>query len=422
MVKKKALHIITPLLKVLGLLVFSLALGLGLGYFLVTYLNFDIVHREGTVSSEVSRPEVEEDSGKLPLIEDTPIKNIILFIGDGMGLGQIAATRYRYLGPEGRLSMERMPVTGLINTFAADHQLITDSGAGATALATGYKTDIGMIGVTPDGQRHKSIMEVLQERGFSTGLVTTSDITDATPGAFSSHVLSRKKKEEIVKQLIDSQVNLLVSGGETYHGKELEGEERISVIKYAQNNGFDVIHEKQEFFDTSENHILALFEGMAADKFADAVKFNEEAPALRECTAKAIDLLQKNTGGFFLMVEEEGIDSGSHINRIDFVTSHLKNFDDAVTVALDFALKNKQTLVLVLADHETGGLTLVKDNSSKNRIGVRWSTDGHTGQPVPLFAFGPHASAFTGVLDNTDVPKIIAELFGIDDFPPRSEK
>ena len=334
-----------------------------------------------------------------------------------MGLGQITATRYRYYGPNGRLNMERMPVTGLVNTFAAGDQLVTDSGAGATALATGHKTDIGMIGVTPDGQKHKSIMKVLQERGFSTGLVTTSDITDATPAAFSSHVSSRKKKQKIVKQLIDSKVNLLVSGGEAYHGKELEGRDRISVINYAQDNGYHVPLEKQEFLNSKEENILALFEGMASDKLDDAVRFNENTPTLSECTNKAIDFLNRKSSGFFLMVEEEGIDSGSHINRIDFVTSHLKNFDDAVAIALDFAMENRETLVLVLADHETGGLTLVKDNSTSDQIGVRWSTDGHTGQPVPLFAFGPHADAFTGVLDNTDVPKIIARLMGIHDFP-----
>lgn len=419
--RKKGNHFSGILLKVLGFLIFSVAIGAGVGYLMITFFNFDIVHRKGTTSSEVIQTPIDTDYSKLPLVEDKPIKNIILLIGDGMGLSQITATRYRYLGPQGSLYMERMPVTGLINTFAAHQSFITDSGAGATALSTGYKTEIGMIGVTPDGQTRQTILEALQEKGFATGLITTSDITDATPGAFASHVPSRKMKDEIVKDLIDSQINLLVSGGETYHGRELEGEEKTSVIKYAQNRGYSVVHEKQQFLNEDALHLLALFEGMASDKFSDTIAFNEQAPTLSECTDKAIALLQNNNG-FFLMVEEEGIDSGSHINRIDFVTSHLKNFDDAVAVALDFALQDKETLVLVLADHETGGLTLVKDNSDEHQIGVRWSTDGHTGQPVPLFAFGPHATAFTGILDNTDVPKIIAELMDIQGFPqPVSE-
>ncbi len=417
MARKKVSHFSRVVLKLLGFFIFSLAVGLGLGYLLITSLNFDVVHRKGTTSSPVLQTDTNAHQPKMPLIENEPIKNVILFIGDGMGLGQVTATRYRYYGPAGRLHMERMPVTGLLNTFAATDQWITDSGAGATALATGHKTDIGMIGVTPDGRKHKSIMAVLQEAGLSTGLITTSDITDATPAAFSSHVPSRKMKEEIAKQLIDSKINLLISGGETYHGKELEGEERISVMKYAQDKGYTVIHEKDDLINSTEPNIMALFEGMASDKFSEAITFNDATPTLRECTAKAIDLFKEKNEGFFLMIEEEGIDSGSHINRIDFVTSHLKNFDDAVAVALDFASKNKETLVLVLADHETGGLTLVKDNSTPDQIGVRWSTDGHTGQPVPLFAFGPHADAFTGVLDNTDLPKIIADLMGIQNFP-----
>ena len=405
--------------KILAFFLFSLAVGIGVGYLLITYLNFDIVHRKGTTSTKVllSEQNVIAKAEKLPFLPDTIIKNVIIFIGDGMGLNQITATRYRYHGPYGRLNMERMPVTGLVSTFAAGDALITDSGAGGTALSTGYKTGIGMVGVDQHGESRTSIMEAMKRDGYKTGLITTSDITDATPGAFSSHVSSRKMKLEIVRQLIESKVNVLVSGGETYHGQELEGEERISVIDFAEDVGYKVVNEEDAFFSADHEYVLALFEGMASDKLGDQIFFNEEAPTLAESTQKAISLLQSRAKGFILVVEEEGVDSGSHINRIDFVTSHLKNLDDAVNVGLEFALKDRQTLVLVVADHETGGLTLVKDNSSKETIGVRWSTDGHTGQPVPLFAFGPHAVAFTGLWDNTDFSRIIAELIGLHDFP-----
>lgn len=404
------------------LIIFIICTGIvaGIGYVLLQYLNFDIVHRKGTTNSRVSS-EMTSSKSKLPLIEEGKTKNVILFIGDGMGLGQITATRYRYFGPEGRLNMERMPVTGLINTFAAN-SLITDSGAGATAISTGFRTGIGMIGVTPDGETKVTIMEVLKSKGLSTGLVTSSDITDATPGAFSSHVSSRKMKNAIVKQLLESKVNILISGGDTFHGKDLEGEDRISVIEYARSQGYQVVNEKDEFLKSTAAHILALFEGMASDKLGDAIFFNSQAPTLSVCTQKALGLLSRDEDGFFLMVEEEGIDSGSHINRIDYVTSHLKNFDAAVGVGLDFATKNKETLVIVLADHETGGLTLVKDNSTSDQIGVRWSTDGHTGQPVPVFSFGPGAINFMGIMDNKDVPVKIAEVMKIDNFPDTGEK
>src|SRR5690606_900868 len=132
------------------------------------------------------------------------------------------------------------------------------------------------------------------------------------------------------------------------------------LIDFATDKGYKVVHKENEFYEAEDEHILALFEGMASDKLGDKIVFNEEAPTLAEGTDKAIKLLhnqaKQNKTGFFLMVEEEGVDSGSHINRIDFVTSHLKNLDDAIEVALDFAVKDRETLVLVLADHETGGL------------------------------------------------------------------
>lgn len=420
MITKKLKQYILSFFKWLTIFIVCTGLVTGLAYILLQYLNFDIVHRKGTTSSRIST-ETSSNKGKLPLIEEGKIKNIILFVGDGMGLGQITATRYRYLGPEGRLNMERMPVTGLINTFAAN-SLITDSGAGATAMSTGFRTGVGMIGVNQQGESKETILEILQANGLSTGLVTSSDITDATPGAFASHVSSRKMKTAIAKQLIDSKVNILVSGGETFHGKELEGEDRITVIQYALDQGYQVVNEKEEFLVSSENQILALFEGMASEKLEEAIYFNDDVPKLSTCTRKALELLSRDNDGFFLLVEEEGIDSGSHINRIDFVTSHLKNFDDAVAVGLDFATINKETLVIVLADHETGGLTLVKDNSTIDQIGVRWSTDGHTGQPVPIFAYGPGAINFMGIMDNKDIPVKIAELMQIDNFPDTGEK
>ena len=413
---KKIRAIFLRLFKLIGFFLFSLGAGIGLGYLILLYLNFDVVHRKGTSSSKVVHTDIAP-LYKLPIESDNTIQNIILFIGDGMGLNQITATRYRYYGPEGRLNIERMPVTGVVSTFAANGALITDSGAGGTALATGYKTDIGMVGMTPSGESRMSILEALQSKSWATGLVTTSDISDATPGAFASHVASRKKKLEIVKQLIEHKVNLLVSGGETFHGQELEGDERVSVIEYAQRNGYSVVNDKQEFFGSGDSLLLGLFEGMASDKLGNPIVFNEKAPTLEESTQKAISLLSRQEDHFFLMVEEEGVDSGSHINRIDYMTRHLKNLDDAVAVALDFAERDQHTLVLVMADHETGGLTLVNDNSDEDEIGVRWSTDGHTGQPIPLFAYGHHAMAFTGVWDNTDIARVIAQLLKLKDFP-----
>src|SRR5690606_5115379 len=150
--------ILKQFFKIIGFFLFSISAGLGLGYLIITYLNFDVVHRKGTNNTPVLSPSSDPAINKLGMSQDTAVKNIIVFIGDGMGLNQIMATRYRYYGPTGRLNMEKMPVTGLVYTFAANGSLVTDSGAGGTALATGYKSDIGMVGMTPDGKERKSIM------------------------------------------------------------------------------------------------------------------------------------------------------------------------------------------------------------------------------------------------------------------------
>lgn len=402
--------------RLLGFLTLSILCGGAIGYILLNFYDFDIVHRDSRHPSQVAVNYEGPHLSELPLLPDTTIKNVILFIGDGMGINQITAARYRYYGPNGRLNMERMPVTGLVSTFPAGEALITDSGAGATALATGRKTANGMISLAPDSVELLTIMEAMRDAGYATGLISTSDITDATPAAFASHVPSRKLKNIIARQLIDSRINFMVGGGETFHGSDMEGEEKVSAMQYANKNGYKIITDKGELLNTDAAYVLALFEGMASDMLEKEISFNANAPTLAESTRKAIDILREDEKGFILVVEEEGTDTGSHINRPDFLMRHLKNLDDAVKVALEFAKKNKKTLVLVTADHETGGLTFSSQGTTSESLGLHWSTSGHTGQPVPLFAFGPHAIAFTGVLDNTDIPKVIADKLGLDKF------
>jgi len=348
----------------------------------------------------------------LPLIKSgTKVKNVILFIGDGMGLSQIASARIKSLGVEGRLHMERMPVTGLLYTFS--NSLVTDSAAAVTALATGYRTNNGMLSISPDGQKLPTIIEVCKNKGLAAGLVATSAITHATPASFASHVKSRTAEQEIAVQLLENRVNVLLGGGKQFflpqssEGSKREDEQDL--IARAKGLGYAFVETKEEMLKVKAEYILGLFA-------AGALSSNPE-PSLAEMTQKAISILSKNKKGFFVMVEGSQIDWACHANDLVNTVLQTTLFDEAVRVGLDFALKDKQTLVLVTADHECGGLGINGGSMDGNEIIVGWTTGGHSAVPVPVFAFGPGAEKFMGVNHLTDVPGKVAALLGLKNFP-----
>jgi len=359
------------------------------------------------------------ESAPLPLLPDNQIRNVILFIGDGMGLGHLTAARINLLGPDGRFQIEQMPVTGLAATHSAD-DLITDSAAAGTALSCGIKTTNGSIGVDSSGQSHLTILEAARDAGLSTGLVTTTSLADATPAVFASHVRSRGMKAEIALQMLRARVNVLFGEGEYFYPKtdaRSERKDEVNPLALAKELGYTVIDKKEDLPNAEGNFLLGLFEDLTTDRMKPEMQAPVLTPSLAELTDKALALLSCNEKGFFLMVEDEGVDHGSHVNRPDYFIEHLKNLDDAVKVGIDFALQDGHTLVLVTADHETGGLNIIDGSPVGGQFEVAWATDRHTGQPVPLFAFGPHAMRFTGLKDNTEIPKIVAELLDLEKFP-----
>lgn len=367
------------------------------------------------VQSSTYHPDAAQDVPAYPLLPDTTIRNVILFIGDGMGVNQITVARTMLFGPNGRLHLERLPVTGLVSTHTVD-ELVTKSDAGGTALASGVKTRNGMIGMTPDSVKWLTIMEAARDLGMSTGLITSSIITDATPAAFAAHVPKRDQHEDIAVQLLDNRIDVLLAGYKGYFiPKSQEGSARtdeLDLIARAKNEGYAFVETKEEFAAAQSDRLLGLFQ--SASYFTD----NAE-PSLAELTEKAVKTLNRNPHGFFLMVEQENIDEGSHENELEYTVDQLKLFDNAVKAGIDFALEDKRTLVLVLADHETGGLQIDGGSITNNTIRVVWTTTSHTGQPISLFGLGPHALRFTGLHDNTEVPKILAALLGIGSFPRR---
>jgi len=356
------------------------------------------------------------EKSPFPLVAQRPIKNVILLIGDGMALVHIAATRTIVLGAQGRLYIELMPVTGIIDHYAAN-EFVSGSAATATSLATGYKTNGGMIGVLPDSTPALSILEAAQDKGMSTGLVVTVTITHATPAAFAAHVLDRDMEDQIAEQMLKMKVNVLLGGGRAFFKPGIEEYDKTrtdgrDLTVEARNAGYEYVETKEELTAAKGDNLLGLF--------SDGIMFNRESePTLAEMTDKALEILSRNENGFFLMVEGSQIDWGAEENDIEYTIREQLHFDLAIKSAIDFAMNNGETLVVVASDHEAGGMFISEEGPNRidGKINVQWGTDGHSGTPVPVFAYGPYAERFMGWYDNTDIPKKIAELLKISEFP-----
>ncbi|MDW7760357.1 MAG: alkaline phosphatase [Acidobacteriota bacterium] len=353
------------------------------------------------------------EDGRLPGGLKGRTQNVILLIGDGLSVAAVSAARLRKGGAEGRLHMDRMPVAGFVRTTAAN-DLITDSAAAATAMASGFKTNNGMIGMTPDGRKVLSIMKAAMDRGMAAGLVATSSITHATPAAFAAHVPSRNMETEIAANFISAGVNLLFGGGRRFFlpetpdgGKRDDGR---NLLQEARAAGYDVCLTPKEAAAAESRKILGLFAHGAMDMTASDI-------SLADMTSLAIEKLRGRGRGFFLMVEGSQIDWEAHDNIPDRMIEEILDFDEAAGRALDFAAKDRRTLVIATSDHETGGLVILDGTPDGGEIEVAWASTGHTGATVPLTAFGPGAEAISGFRDNTEIALALARRLGIRDFP-----
>ncbi len=330
---------------------------------------------------------------------DAKPKNVILFIGDGMGVSQLSAARVLV----GRLQVEDFAVVGLMATHAHD-QFVTDSAAAGTALATGVKTYNGAISVGPDKQPRKTVLEWAEESGRSTGLVSTCSLTHATPAAFAAHVDSRKKDAEIAADIAASGVDVLFGGGWAYFAPaSAEGSKRKDDADplAALAARMPVVRTAEEFAALGTVDAAA---GFFADKHPG--KAAERQPDLATLTAKALAILARDADGFFLMVEGSQIDWAGHNNDLDYLSGELRDFDAAVGVGMDFARERDDTLVIVTADHETGGFALHKGDVADNTVGeAGWTSKKHTAALVPVFAHGPGSAVFAGIYENTDIGK-----------------
>ena len=331
-------------------------------------------------------------------------ENIILFIGDGMGVAQISAGKIA----QGRLNLERFSITGLLTTHSESH-LVTESAAAATALATGHKTDNRAVAVAPDKKPLKTLFEHAQERGKSTGIVVTSSVTHATPAAFMAHTADRDNQADIAEQIVNGATDVLIGGGWAYFIPESNAGSRRS----DQKNLLNALENKMPVvlsFDKlpaggKHQKLAALLAPVSLPKAA------ERNYTLAELTKAAIGILSKNRKGFVLLVEGSQIDWAAHDRNPGSIISEMIDFDGAIGTGLDFARQIRNTLIVVTADHETGGFA-VHDGSivSKQVTASGFTTTGHTATMVPIFACGPGSAAFSGIQDNARIGQTLIDL------------
>lgn len=350
---------------------------------------------------------------QLKIVNHEKVRNIILLIGDGMSIATVSHARLRGAGVKGKLHMDRMPIAGFVRTASAD-RLITDSAAASSAMACGVKTHNGMISTQPDEKIHLTIMEACQKTGMMAGLVATSSITHATPAGFAAHTLNRKEEPTIAEHLLENKIDVLLGGGQAFFTPQSEkGSQRKDdrdLIAEAKAAGYHYVDNLASLTQANTGPLLGLFaeEGMNTQR---------PEPTLKEMTAKAIALLNNKRDGFILMVEGSQIDWANHDNNAEESARQTILFDQAVEVALDFALQDKHTLVIVVADHETGGMVINGGSPDGQKLDIKWTSNGHTGATVPLYGYGPGAQRLSGFHENTDIPRVFAELLGIRPFP-----
>lgn len=317
-------------------------------------------------------------------------KNIILMIGDGMGVSQLYAGM---TANGGHLFIENFKNIGFSKTYSSDNY-ITDSGAGGTALASGVKTFNGAIGVDPNKKPVANIREMAEKKGLKTGLVSTSAITHATPAAFIAHVESRNNYEDIALDFLKTNIDVFIGGG-IDHFEKRKDERNLS--KELKDNGYQVLYTIEDIQNVKSGKLAGLIAPI------HIAPMPERGEILVKATEISINLLTQSKKGFFLMIEGSQIDWFAHENKTPGVILETLDFDRAVGAALKFAASDGETLVIVTADHETGGMTINGGDYNTGKVVGKYTSGGHTGIAVPIFAFGPGADQFTGFMENTDI-------------------
>lgn len=318
------------------------------------------------------------------------VKNVILMIGDGMGLSHMYSA---WVANKGELNIETCDCVGLAKTYCYD-KLVTDSGAAGTALATGHKTRYHSVGVDTLGMPLPSLMDVAKAEGKSTGVVVTCRLNDATPAAFCAHNKDRDKAEEIVSDYVDCDVDFIFGGGKNYFTRRSD---KRNILAEMQNLGYQIPQSMDSLKHIQQGKVLAVLSDY------DLPEPSIRKDILPDAVLKALELLSQNEKGFFLMVEGSQIDDYGHSNRALPLMEEILDFDQTVGKVCEWAAENEETLVIVTSDHETGGVTLLGGDIANGDIELNFSTGEHSGVMVPVYAWGPMAFMFAGIYENTDI-------------------
>ena len=322
--------------------------------------------------------------------------NIIMMIGDGMGLSHISSGMY---SNNNYTSLERSKYVGLIKTHSSN-RLITDSAAAGTAMSSGIKTKNTVVGMDDNYKPVKNILEICKDFGYSTGIVVTSTIVHATPASYYSKVKSRYQYEDISSQLAKSGINFFVGGGERYFNDrsdnrnlftEMEDYYFATSIETYKKSNSNKIGYLTSYDDPTEKHLGR----------------EPSLPSLVEATIKKLEDLDKP---FFLLIEGSQIDWGSHDNDPEHTISEMIEFDNTIKTVFDFIDNDDNTLVVITADHETGGTAITGGDLSKSKDKVKYVSGSHTATLVPVFSSGYKAHNFKGVYDNTEIFNKLFEI------------
>ncbi|MGD8627743.1 MAG: alkaline phosphatase [bacterium] len=362
-----------------------------------------------------------------------PARSMILFIGDGMGV-QITSIALLVAEKErgAPLNMTRLAnqgAAGLVSTYSAD-RLVTDSAASGTALATGVMTNNGVVGMAPDGGILQNLFEIAVWEGKAVGVVTTTSVTDATPASFLAHVRSREEHENIAAQIVEGSANVVLGGGRMFfqpppEGKRSDGRD---LVETARERGFQVVFTAGELEvaarseSVGQGRLLGLFSRDVMPFELDRDK--AQVPSVADMMSRAIDFLDDDPDGFVLVVEGGRIDHAEHENSIEDALADLFAFDEAIGRAMTYQEADSTMAIVVTADHECGGPAITGTSYSYPHYGaldkidegdsefLQWISGHHTATMVPVFASGPGARRFTGVMHNTELHARLAWLLG----------
>ena len=362
-------------------------------FFLLTF-SFSSCPPRQTVANEPVAVTLQKPKGP---------KNIIFMVGDGMGIAQITAGLY---SNDNHLQLERCPISGFHKSYSSNY-LTTDSAAGATAFSCGKKTYNGAIAVDEDKDPMPTILEEAEKHGLATGLVVTSTISHATPAAFVAHVESRKQYEDIATFFPESGIDLFIGGGSKHfdHRKD-----HRDIIQEMEEKGYIIKNLKDEAIDDvvmDASHPFGFFTGKS-----DPKTYRQGRRYLPTAAQRAVKFLDKRSDkGFFMMIEGSQIDWGGHSNDGKYIIEEMLDFDKTIGKILDWAEKDGETLVVITADHETGGFAILP-SSKMNKLKTKFVTDYHTPVLIPVFAFGPGSEKFSGIYENTDIYWKMVKAYG----------